>query len=115
MTVEDIRKFCKQLPGVTEDIKWGADLCFSIGDKMFLVTGVDEAETGATVKVPDEEFETICARKGFSPAPYLARYKWVLVDDYNKLPKKEWEKLIKQSYELIRNKLPKKKLKELGL
>jgi predicted DNA-binding protein (MmcQ/YjbR family) len=37
MTIDEVESLCKQLPGVTEDIKWGSDLCFSVGGKMFLV------------------------------------------------------------------------------
>ena len=35
MTIEGVRKICKALPEVTEDVKWGHDLCFSVGGKMF--------------------------------------------------------------------------------
>ena len=114
MTIEDIRNICKKLPAVTEDIKWESDLCFSIGGKLFVIAGSDDTSTGASLKVPDEEFETLCSKKGIKPAAYLARYKWISID-INSLSKKEWTSLIKQSYELIRDKLPKKKLKELGL
>jgi hypothetical protein len=27
--------FCRSLPGATEDVKWGKDLIFSVGGKMF--------------------------------------------------------------------------------
>lgn len=43
MIIEDIQTICKSLPGVTEDIKWGHDLVFSIGGKMFCVVGLDQA------------------------------------------------------------------------
>ena len=29
--------FCRNLPHATQDTKWGNDLCFSIGGKMFAV------------------------------------------------------------------------------
>jgi predicted DNA-binding protein (MmcQ/YjbR family) len=38
MNIEQLRKFCLSFPGATEDIKWGADLCFCVGEKMFCVT-----------------------------------------------------------------------------
>ena len=31
MTIDDLRTMCRALPNVTEDIKWGHDLCFLIG------------------------------------------------------------------------------------
>lgn len=113
MTTEDLQKICKRLPGVTEDIKWGHDLCFNIGGKMFMVTGLDESPANASFKAMPEEFEELSNRPGFMPAPYLARYHWVRVADINSLGKKEWEHYVKQSYELVRSKLPKKILNTL--
>jgi predicted DNA-binding protein (MmcQ/YjbR family) len=115
MTIEDIQQMCKSHPAVTQDIKWGHDLCFLIGGKMFLVVGLDEVPVTASFKVTDEEFEELTGREGFKPAPYMAKHKWVYVDDINKVNKKDWTFFIKQSYGLIKSKLPKKKLKELGL
>ena len=112
MDIEMIRKICTGLPSVTEDIKWGNDLCFLIGSKMFCVAGL-QTPTTVSFKVKDEEFDIMSSREGLEPAPYVARYKWVLVKELNKLSKKEWEHYIRQSYELVRSKLPKKVLKDL--
>jgi predicted DNA-binding protein (MmcQ/YjbR family) len=107
MDIETLRAICLALPGTTEDVKWGADLCFSIGEKMYCVTGF-EMPTGATLKVPDADFDELCSRPGFAPAPYLARAKWILVEDLDNLNKAEWQFFIKQSYELVKSKLPKR-------
>jgi predicted DNA-binding protein (MmcQ/YjbR family) len=115
MTIEELQKICTGLKGVTYDIKWGHDLCFNIGAKMFLVTGPDDVPPSASFKVPDEEFEEISARPGFMPAPYLARHKWVHVDDISRMSKKEWEHYARQAYTLIASRLPAKTRKELGL
>ena len=114
MNIDFLRQFCTSLPAVTEDIKWGHDLCFSVGGKMFCVTSL-EPPFSAAFKVTDEEFEEISALEGFMPAPYMARAKWVLVTEPTRLRKKEWEEYIKQSYELIKAKLTKKIRKELNL
>jgi len=115
MTTEDIQAICKKLPAVTEDIKWGHDLVFSIGSKMFCVVGLDQSPTSASFKVRDEDFDEICSRQGFKPAPYVAKYKWVWTDDISRMTKKEWEKNIRQSYELVIDKLPTKLKKQLGI
>ena len=109
MTLDDIQKICRSLENVTEDIKWGHDLCFNIGGKMFLVTAPDSIPVSASFKADEETFNELAEREGFKPAPYLARHKWIFVDDINRLSKKEWEKFIYQSYELVKAKLPKKK------
>ena len=115
MNIEDIQNICKTLPAVTEDIKWGNDLVFSVGGKMFCVAGLNQSPTTASFKVTDEEFDEMCDRDGFKPAPYVAKYKWVWTDDISKMKKGEWKKYIKQSYDLVKAKLPNKIKKQLGI
>jgi predicted DNA-binding protein (MmcQ/YjbR family) len=114
MNIETIREFCQALPAVTEDVKWGHDLCFSIAGKMFCVAALDGPLT-VSFKVRDDEFDELANSPGMRPAPYVARYKWVLVEDVNVLSRKEWAHYIKQSYDLVRAKLPKKLAKQHGL
>jgi predicted DNA-binding protein (MmcQ/YjbR family) len=108
LDIELLRKTCLNLKGATEDIKWGSDLCFCVGAKMFCVTGVDSPEFFISLKVRNEEFDELIERPGISPAPYVARYKWVLVEGSESLTKDEWQHFISQSYQLVRDKLPKK-------
>jgi len=115
MTIEEIQTICKKLKGVTEDIKWGDHLCFNIGGKMFLVTTPDHVPHSASFKVTDEEFDEYCSKKGFIPAPYMAKHKWVHLDDIKRLSKKQWEKAINTSYELVSSKLTAKLRRELGI
>ena len=106
MNVEEIRTFCLSLPHVTEDVKWGADLCFCIGSKMFCVTGLD-GPFGVSFKVKDDEFEELSTTEDIVPAPYVARYKWIFVSNEDRFTKTQWEHYIKQSYQLVKDKLPK--------
>ncbi len=108
MNLEIIRGICKKLPGVTEDIKWENHLCFCVGEKIFLMTGMDSVPVTASFKVPEEEFDELTAREGFKQAAYMAKRQWVFVDDVSRLSKKEWEQRIKTAYEIIKSKLPKK-------
>jgi predicted DNA-binding protein (MmcQ/YjbR family) len=82
---------------------------------MFCVVGLDQLPTSASFKVRDEDFDEICNREGFKPAPYVAKYKWVWTDDINRMNKKEWEKNIRQSYDMVIAKLPPKIKKQLGI
>ena len=115
MNIEDLQSICRQLTGVTEEIKWEHDLVFSIGGKMFCVVGLDQSPTSASFKVKDEEFEEISSWPGFKPAPYVAKYKWVWIDDINKMKKTDWKKYVTHSYDLVKSKLPAKTKKTLGL
>lgn len=114
MNIEDIRSFCLALPGVTEDIKWGNDLCFCIGKKMFCVA-VLKGPLKISFKVNDEEFDEVSNSDGFIPAPYVARYKWVLLENPAKVSKNKLQAYITQSYELVKMKLPKKTQQKHGL
>jgi predicted DNA-binding protein (MmcQ/YjbR family) len=114
MHIEDIKAICEEMPQVTTDIKWGNDLVFSIGGKMFCVVGLDQSPTTASFKVTDGEFEEMCNRPGFKPAPYVAKYKWVFVEDIKKMKSAAWKKYLQQSYELVKAKLPPKIKKQLG-
>ena len=108
MDTETIRDICKGLPSVTEEIKWDNDLCFMVGEKMFCVVLLD-SPIKVSFKVPDEEFAELSNSIGIIPAPYSARYKWVLVEDTTVLNRLKWEHYVYQSYNLVRNKLSKKK------
>ncbi len=109
MTLEGIQKICNQLDEVTEDIKWENHLCFNTGGKMFFITAPDQSPVSASFKTSEEKFNELTEREGFKPAPYLAKHKWVHIDDIGRLSAKEGKQLIELSYQIIRSKLPKKK------
>ena len=108
MNIEQLRKFCLSFPGATEDIKWGADLCFCVGAKMFCVTGADSITGGLSLKCTPESFNELIEREGIDPAAYVGRYKWVRIADLNAVAPEELKALIGRSYELVSSKLPKK-------
>ncbi len=113
MDIDQLRSYCLSFPGVTEDVKWGNDLVFSVGGKMFCVAGL-ETPLKFSFKIKDDDFEEISNSEGFMPAPYMARAKWVLVTQA-KLNKKAYEQYVGQSYELVKAKLTKKVRTELGI
>ena len=76
MTIETVRLICRALPGVTEDVKWGHDLCFCVAGKMFTVVSLD-APHSIAFKCSLETFGELVERPGIIPAPYMARNMWV--------------------------------------
>ena len=94
---------------MTEDIKWGSDLVFSVGGKMFTVVNTERPHTLA-FKCTPETFAELTERDGIIPAPYLARAMWVQersVGDV--LDRRELTELIETSYALVVATLPKSK------
>lgn len=114
MTIEEIQSICKSYAGVTEDIKWENHLCFNVVGKMFLVTAPDSVPVSASIKVTQEDFELLPQREGIIPAPYMARYKWVYLDDINLFSKAEWEQYLKLAYNEVINKLTAKAKREIN-
>ena len=107
MTLETVRTICGALPEVTEDVKWGADLCFCVRKKMFLVVNLEPPHQVA-FKCTPESFGELVEREGIIPAPYMARNMWVQEQELGEsLDRREFEKLVKASYELVVAKLPK--------
>ncbi len=108
MNLEKLRKFCLSLPHVTEDIKWGNDLCFCVGKKMFCVTGLEPSETWQfSLKCTPEKFAELIEREDIIPAPYVARYHWVAIQHADALNDKEIFDLISNSYQMVYDKLRK--------
>jgi predicted DNA-binding protein (MmcQ/YjbR family) len=107
MTIESLRAFCRKLPEVTEDIKWGHDLCFCVAGKMFSVVNLERPHSIA-FKCTPERFGELIERPGIIPAPYMARNMWVQEQELGEvLDRREIEALVKESYELVVAKLPK--------
>ena len=108
--VEWIRKLCLSFPDVTEDMPWGDDLCFKVRGKIF--TGMvlsDGRFPRLTLKCAPETFHELLEIEGISPAPYVGRYKWVMLANSNVLSANELQSLIRQSYDLVVAKAPKRK------
>jgi predicted DNA-binding protein (MmcQ/YjbR family) len=113
MNIEELREMCMSFPHVTEDVKWGNDLCFSVGGKMFCATGLDHSEGKVSFKCTPDKFAELVERDGIIPAPYVARYHWVAVENSGALDAEEFKDLISRSYLLTYEKLPLKQRRAL--
>ena len=109
MNIEQLRQFCLAFPGATEDVKWGDDLCFCVGAKMFAVTSADSSDGGLSLKCTPEKFAELIEREGIDPAAYVGRYGWVHIKTLGAVTPAELKSLIEKSYQLVFDKLPKVK------
>jgi len=113
---ERARRFCATLPAATQEIKWGADLCFCVGGRMFAVTWLHEQKAQRfSFKVDAHRFLELTDRPGIAPAPYLARAKWIQVQATDALTDTEADALLARSHALVAARLTKKQQRELGL
>ena len=107
MDVESIRRYCLSFPEATENLQWGDDLCFKVRGKIFTIVGMGTVPQKICFKAAPELFSELVEQEGIIPAPYLARYKWVLLERLDVLRRAELEDLIRQSYEMVVAKAPK--------
>ena len=108
MSLEWVRAHCLGLPHTTEQILWGDDLVFKIGGKMFAVTVLEPAKVWLSFKCTPEEFAELCERPGIIPASYSAKYYWVALETEDALTAAELKRLLAQSYEMVKAKLPRR-------
>jgi predicted DNA-binding protein (MmcQ/YjbR family) len=112
MNVDSIRAYCLSLPAATEKLQWGDALCFKIRGKMFAVLGLDRVRL--SFKCTPDSFAELIEREDVIPSPYLARYKWVMLERLDAVRWDELQDLIRQSFEMVAAKAPRKKLKKKG-
>jgi predicted DNA-binding protein (MmcQ/YjbR family) len=108
MHVEELRKICLSFPSATEHQIWGGDLTFKVGNKMFAHTALEVARVWLSFKTSDEKFAELIERQDVIPAPYLARAKWVALESREAIPSVELRELLREAYDLVVAKLPKK-------
>jgi predicted DNA-binding protein (MmcQ/YjbR family) len=115
MTIDSVREFCLSLPHATEDMKWGDNLLFRVGGKMFALMTLDpDAEVRLSFKCTPEKYAELLEQQGIVPAPYLARAHWVGVENLTVLFDNELSELLRQAYETVLAGLPRKKKEELN-
>jgi predicted DNA-binding protein (MmcQ/YjbR family) len=109
MDIESVRAHCLSFLHVTENVQWGDDLVFKIAGKMFAVAVLEGASKYClSFKCTPEKFAELIEQDGIDPAPYVARYHWVALEQFNALSEKELKSLLRNAYDLVFEKLPKK-------
>lgn len=104
MNADSIRKYCLSFPHATENLQWESDLCFKVGGKIFTVLSLDAVPQKMCFKCTPESFTELCELEDIRPAPYVGRYKWVMLDRLDVLRDAELQNLIRQSYEMVAKK-----------
>jgi predicted DNA-binding protein (MmcQ/YjbR family) len=108
MNIDQLRKLCLSFPGATEQTVWEGDLTFKVANKMFAHTVLEVAPVWLSFKSSPENFAELTERQGIIPAPYLARAQWVALETRDALSIEELTGLLRESYDMVVAKLPKK-------
>jgi predicted DNA-binding protein (MmcQ/YjbR family) len=108
MNIDWVRELCLSFPGTTEEEVWTNDLTFKVAGKMFAHTVLIPAPVWLSFKASPDTFVELTERPNIIPAPYLARAKWVALESKEALPPEKLAPLLRESYDMVVAKLPKK-------
>lgn len=109
-----VRDLCLSFPSATEHVIWGDDLTFKVGGKMFALSVLEPAPVWLSFKTSPESYFELIERQNIIPAPYLARAKWVALETKDAMTSAELSRLLREAYDLVVAKLPKKTRESLG-
>jgi predicted DNA-binding protein (MmcQ/YjbR family) len=113
VTRDELHAAALALSGAHMDVQWGDDHVYKVAGKMFAAT--DGAYSNLAFKATDIAFEALTEGGRASPAPYLARAKWVKFDDLAALDADEVRGWLATSHGLVAAKLTRKERQGLGL
>jgi hypothetical protein len=102
MNIDLLRAYLLSFPHVEETMQWGDNLVFWAGDKSIGAAG-------------PERYAELLEIEGAFPAPYLARAFWIAVERYDVFSSNELKDLLRNAYELVFAKLPKRTKDVLAL
>jgi predicted DNA-binding protein (MmcQ/YjbR family) len=113
VTRDELHAAAMTLPGTVLDIKWGDDHCYCVGGKMFCAT--DGAYSGLSFKATDIAFEALTEASRAKPSKYLARAKWLTLEDLPGQDAAEVADWVRTAHGLVAARLTRKQRAELGL
>ena len=116
MNIEAFREYCLAKPMVTETLPFGPEtLVFKVAGKMFAATGLDEEMFRVNLKCNPERAQQLReAHPQIIPGWHMNKKHWNTVsmqDDISDERIREW---IRDSYDLVVAKLPKKDREKLS-
>jgi predicted DNA-binding protein (MmcQ/YjbR family) len=112
MNHDTIRDHCLAMPFVTEIVRWGDNLLFKVGGKMFAILALDG--THCSVKCSHETYAELVEQPDVVPTSHnMWRQQWVTLETMDALPDREFRALLTNAYEIVRAGLPAKIRAEL--
>lgn len=117
MTREEFNAFCKSLKGTTNVVQWGGASVWKIGGKIFAICSIwgEGTHHKISFKCNDLSYSMLREQPGFIPAPYLARAKWVQMEQTDAMSDEDLMSYIKMAYTIICRKLTKAQRNTLGI
>lgn len=106
MDRQGVGRICLALPAVTTDHAFGDDHdVYRVGGKMFSMVG---AMGGLSFKASDIAYEVLTETGRARPASYMARAKWVHLDDPRDWPEADLADHLASAHSMVAAKLTRK-------
>jgi predicted DNA-binding protein (MmcQ/YjbR family) len=117
VSLKDFDRYCKSFRGSTKVVQWGGAHVWKVGGKMFAICWGDPESFGITFKVDPQTFDFLKTTPGCRPAPYLASrgMKWIQWFAPDQVSWDDLQTYLRESYQLIAAKLPKRTRAKLGI
>lgn len=116
MNIEHLREYCLKKNGVSESFPFGEEtLVFKVGEKVFLLTHLEEGTSFNAKCDPDWAVELREQYEEVQPGYHMNKKHWNTVRIDGRLSTALLHKIIDHSYDLVVASLPKKAKAELGL
>lgn len=116
MNIEELRSYCLNKEGATESFPFGEEtLVFKVGEKIFLLTGLESHPISFNVKCDPEEAIDLREKYPNSvfPGYHMSKKHWNTIVLNNEITLDLAKTMIDKSYELIFNSLSAKVKKDL--
>jgi predicted DNA-binding protein (MmcQ/YjbR family) len=114
MNIEELRDYCLQKKGVTENFPFGEEtLVYKVGDKIFLLAGLTEGNRFNAKCDPERAIELRAEYEEVTPGWHMNKKHWNTVYMDGRLSQKILREIIDHSYDLIFKSLPKKMQQEI--
>lgn len=116
MTPHHARTVCRALPGCTEDQPFGPDtLVYKVGGKVFAILPLDADPATINLKCHPDRAERLREEyAGVMPGYHMNKRHWNTVVLDGDVPERLVEEMIRHSYELVVNSLPRAVREGLG-
>lgn len=116
MNIEQLRDYCLAKSGATEGFPFGEDtLVFKVGGKMFLLTGLNSANSFNVKCDPELAIELRERHPEVKPGYHMNKKLWNTVYMDGTLSNKQLLQMIDHSYNLVFSGLPKKIKAEINI
>lgn len=116
MNIEELRSFCLTKKGATEGFPFGEDtLVFKVGNKIFLLAGLDNHPVSFNVKCDPEEAISLREKypNSILPGYHMNKKHWNTVVLNGEIALDQIKEMINYSYGLVYDSLPLRTKKEI--